>query len=137
MKKLISFLALFLMMGYVYANNSNLDLEEVEKHIRWLVPDDGKINGLAHDYLVNLGTPAGELIIQHVFKQPMIFFDPLENDAEVWLYGTQANAARVLAEMDYKAGLPVLREYYDKGVPLYLKVILKDCIEMLEKDSKD
>lgn len=100
------------MIAYVHAETPNIDVEEIEKHIRWLVPEDGKVNGLAHNYLVKSGKPAGKLIIKHVFNQSMEFFGALENDEEKWLYGTQSNAATILAEMGFIEALPILKEYY-------------------------
>ncbi len=124
------------MIGCVYGDEPKIDVEEIEKHIRWLVPDDGRVNGLAHIYLVKSGNQAGELIIKNVFNQPMIFFKPLKKDVEKWLYGTQSNAASVLAEMAYIEALPILREHYNKDVPKYLKETLKKSIEKLENAIK-
>lgn len=137
MKKLIKLFVLILMMNCVYGGDIKIDIEEIEKHIRWLVPDDGKVNGLAHHYLVKSGNPAGELIIKHVFNQPMEFFKPLEKDANKWLYGTQVNATSVLAEMTYEEALPTLKEHYNRDIPEYLKKALKESIERLENASKE
>ena len=137
MKKLINILMIISMIACVYADNPKIDIEEIEKHIRWLVPDDGKVNGLAHNYLVKSGNPAGELIIKYVFNQPMKFFDPLENDVEKWLYGAQSNAASVLVEMVYIEALPVLKEHYKRDVPEHLMNTLKESIEKLEGASRE
>ena len=65
------------------------------------MPDDGKVNGIAHSYLVKSGSPAAALIIMHVFNQPELFFQSLDKDAGKWLYGTQSNAASTLAKIGY------------------------------------
>ena len=137
MKNLISLLiVLGPMLSSAHAYESNADIKEIEKHIRWLVPGDGRINGIAHSYLVKSGSPAGELIIKHVFNRPDIFFKSLDENIEKWLYGTQSNAAHVLAEMGYMNALPTLKEHYHRDVPKYLKNALIDSITMLENNKK-
>lgn len=132
LKILVIFLSV---IGYVKSDDSTVDINELENYIRWLVPDDGRVNGLAHSYLVKTGDPAGKLIIKYVFKQPDIFFKGYDKNIVKWLYGTQSNAAAVLAEMNYLKALPVLREHYNRDVPKYLKDSLKESIKMLESSK--
>ncbi len=69
MKNLIRILIISLsMIGCAQSDDSTIDIEKIEKHIRWLVPGDGMVNGIAHRYLVKTGVPAGKLIIKYVFN---------------------------------------------------------------------
>lgn len=115
-----------------------INTKEIEKHIHWLVLDDGEVNGIAHRYLVKVGKPAGKMIIRHIFEQPEKFFTTATEHPSRWLYATQSNAASVLAEMGYTKALPTLRDAYKKDRPKYLKVVLAQSIQILERiKSKD
>lgn len=120
------------MIGCAQSNDSAIDIDEIEKHIRWLVPDDGKVNGIAHRYLVKTGAPAAKLIIKYIFNEPEIFFKGYDRNIGKWLYGTQSNAATVLGQMHYLDALPILKEHYSRNVPKYLKASLMESIKMLE-----
>ena len=133
MNNLIRILIIFLsMIGCAQSDDTTIDIDEIEKHIRWLVPDDGKVNGMAHRYLVKTGVPAGKLIIKHIFNKPEIFFKGYDRNLGKWLYGTQSNAATVLGQMRYLKALPILKEHFNRNVPRYLKASLMESIKILE-----
>ena len=107
--------------------------DEINRMIRWLVPADGRANGIAHRTLVGIGRPAGRQILEHAFLKPGDFFSEATEPEHIWLPGTQANAARVLAEIRYVEALPVLKKALGQGGPGYFAEALSESIIQLER----
>jgi hypothetical protein len=106
----------------------------IEQNIRWLVPSDGKVNGIAHSALVKEGQQAVPLIMEHVFRHPGAFFRVGNDPSEHWLSGTQLNAARVLAEIKAKGVRAELRRAQRNFRLPGLAAEMDRIIESIDKD---